>query len=222
MDEISLKIDKEKSLTFTKFILYDDLFEKEKNSLNNSFFSYMELLGNIRELLLNDKNYFEMNDKARSRVLELINMKRYDSKYKELVPYFNEFIIELNSINDTSNYEISNYIMSELNIRFSGLTKKYVPYKLKKNKLNFLKISLLELEDFDYQYLNLIDINGYDSINKNNINEFVSSTNYFLNRVPELFIIDNNRPLNGVTEVLEKYKKDPLVGRTYDKVKKKK
>lgn len=132
MDEISLKIDKEKSLTFTKFILYDDLFEKEKNSLNNSFFSYMELLGNIRELLLNDKNYFEMNDKARSRVLELINMKRYDSKYKELVPYFNEFIIELNSINDTSNYEISNYIMSELNIRFSGLTKKYVPYKLKK------------------------------------------------------------------------------------------
>ena len=222
MDEISLKIDKEKSLTFTKFILYDDLFEKEKDSLNNSFFSYMELLGNIRELLLNDKNYFEMNDKARSRVLELINMKRYDSKYKELVPYFNEFIIELNSINDTSNYEISNYIMSELNIRFSGLTKKYVPYKLKKNKLNFLKISLLELEDFDYQYLNLIDINGYDSINKNNINEFVSSTNYFLNRVPELFIIDNNRPLNGVTEVLEKYKKDPLVGRTYDKVKKKK
>lgn len=222
MDEISLKIDKEKSLTFTKFILYDDLFEKEKDSLNNSFFSYMELLGNIRELLLNDKNYFEMNDKARSRVLELINMKRYDSKYKELVPYFNEFIIELNSINDTSNYEISNYIMSELNIRFSGLTKKYVPYKLKKNKLNFLKISLLGLEDFDYQYLNLIDINGYDSINKNNINEFVSSTNYFLNRVPELFIIDNNRPLNGVTEVLEKYKKDPLVRRTYDKVKKKK
>lgn len=214
---MDLKIEKENAKIYTKYLLYEKSIDDILSMLDNKKLSYRMLLSSIYDLINNNKIYFLLNDSATDKVRSIISYKRYDCNNKELNNSFNDIIVDANKLDNVKNKEkhIRSFANYDLNIR--TLDPKYSLKKSKKEKLNDLKLLLLELQSFDYQYLNMIKYKGYDSINKDNFASFISSTNYLLEIEPEIFLIeypsnivklngDKIRPIDYITDIIEEYK----------------
>lgn len=189
MDD-NLKIEKGNAKIYTKFLLYKKSVDEIKNMLDNKEISYRALLSSIYDLLNNNRIYFLLNDGATSKVRELINLKRFDTNSESLTDEFNNAIIKANEIDSIKNREKNVRLFARRDLTLRTLDERYSVKKSNKEEIEDLKLLLLELQSFDYQYIKMIKYREYDSIDESNFRTFLSSTNYLLEVEPEIFVWD--------------------------------